>query len=133
VNDNVFDFPGGAAVYREYGVMLDSGATGIIAVTLGDIDLDSPTAFLARRCSAPAFGLISLADVPGAPQCPFVWIQDETQLGVTIAEQDGDLSDELRGIIAHYICVFLAEIGPLAREIDGGAFERSTANDNTIH
>jgi hypothetical protein len=80
-----------------------------------------------------AFGLVSLADVPGAPRCPFVWIRGETQFGVTVAEEDGDLSDEFRGLIARYICMFLAEIAPLAREIDGFSFNQSTANDNIVH
>ena len=130
---NNSDFPGGATVYRKYEVLLNSGATGSIAFTLGDMDRESPGTLLARRAGALAFGLISLADVPGAPRYPFVWTHDAMQFGVTVAEDDADLSDELRGIIVRYICMFLDEIAPLVPEIDGFTFVHQTVSGNTVH
>ena len=130
---NDFDFPGGATVYREYEVLLNSGATGSITFTLGDMDRESPGALLARRAGALAFGLISLANVPGAPKYPFVWTHDAMQFGVTVEEDDADLSSELRNIIVRYICMFLDEFAPLVPEIDGFTFVHQPVNENTVH
>jgi hypothetical protein len=131
VNDN--DFPGGALAYREYEVLLRGRATGSIAFTLGDMSLNTAPANFARMAGALAFGLISLADVPHAPVHPFIWTHDETRLEITVAAEEGDLSDELRGMIARYIVVFFAEIAPIAPELAGFRFKQSTANDNTVH
>jgi hypothetical protein len=111
------DLPDGALAYREYEVTTPSGESGSLALTLGDADADFMPARFAKHAGARAFGLVSILGFSDAPRYPVIWLQMESQIGVTVADGDDDLSPELRQIIARYLAVFFNDIAPVAPEL----------------
>src|SRR4051812_29669794 len=93
------DLPDGAVAYREYEVPLASGRNASSAFTLGKLNVDSVPANLAKQQNAKAYGLVSILDYPDAPQYPVVWLQTDTMLGIVVADDDKELSEELRQIV----------------------------------
>src|SRR4051794_6196013 len=102
------DFPGVPLAYREYPLPLPDGSRAVIALTLGDREVETLEAKFARENGAVAFGLVSMTDVPGAPQHPFIWMQDWKHLSLAV-EGDYEISGELETIIFLYIAVFFEE------------------------
>jgi hypothetical protein len=133
VNDDN-DFPDGAIAYREYEVPMPDGTTASLAFTLGDITIDSVPANFAREHGALAYGLVSVIDVPEAPQFPLVWTQNQTQLALAVADEDNDLSDSLKQVIARYIAIFFADIAPIAPQLAALQLKMPPpANDHTLN
>ena len=115
MNDD--DLPDGVLAYREYEIAAPDGRTGSIGFTLGRADADSPAADFARQAQARAHGLVSILDYPGAPRHPAIWLQTEAQLGISVADEDEELSDDLRQIVARYLAVFFNDIAAIAPEL----------------
>jgi hypothetical protein len=111
------DLPEGAVTYREYELVADNGDVGSIAFTLGDFDADTMACRAAREAGARAYGLVSILGLGRAPRWPVIWMQTDTQLGITVAEEDRDLTEALRLIVARCIGVFFQDIAPLAPEL----------------
>jgi len=110
------DLPRGTVAYREYEATIH-GATGSLAFTLGDPDADTMPARFAKYAGAHAFGLISLLGFPNAPRRAVIWLQTAEQLGVTVSDEDEQLSDDLKQLIARQIAVFFQDIAPIAPEL----------------
>src|SRR5689334_9480864 len=89
------ELPDGALAYREYEVTSEHG-TGSIAFTLGENDVDTMPARFAKHAGAKAYGLVSILGFPEAPIHPVIWVQTDTHLGVTVADEDRDLSEVLK-------------------------------------
>jgi len=125
-------FPGVALAYREYPVTLRNGSRGIIAFTLGDGHVETVAAQVARDRGAAAYGLVSMRDVPDAPQHPFVWMHDWKDLSLAV-EGDCEISNELETIIFLYIAMFFEEMAPLAPHLSVGLLSGPASNDNLLH
>jgi hypothetical protein len=102
--------PDGAIAYREYEVPMPDGSTASFAFTLGDMTADSVPAEFARRHGVVAYGLVSVVDVPDAPQFPLVWTQDRSQVALAVAEEDEDISEDLKERIARCMALFFTDI-----------------------
>jgi hypothetical protein len=107
----------GIIAVREYEVMLPDGTIASISFTLGDLQQDSIPAEFARSNGALAYGLVSVEGVEGAPDFPMLWTRAENGLNITASDDDGELSDELRKIIARAIAVFFRDLGQIAPEL----------------
>jgi len=111
------DLPDGVLAYREYEIAAPDGGTASIAFTLGRADADTGTADFARQAEARAHGLVSVLHYPGAPRHPAIWLQTEAGLGISVADEDGDLSDDLRQIVARCLAMFFNDIAAIAPEL----------------
>jgi hypothetical protein len=127
------DLPDDAVAYREYEISLPDGGRASVAFTLGAPDLDTVPATMARVHGALAYGLISIADYPGAPEYPMVWLQTKTELGITVADDDEDLADPLKRMIARYLAVFFADIAPIAPELAALKLKSDIKGDRTLN
>ena len=107
------DLPDGVLAYREYEIAAPGGGTASIAFTLGRADADTAAADFARNAEARAHGLVSVLYYPGAPQHPAIWLQTEAGLGISVADEDGDLSDDLRQVVARCLAMFFNDIAAI--------------------
>lgn len=101
----------GILEYREYQVSAN-GETGSIAIALGDPGADTLPAKIARMAGAHAHGMVSILGLTGAPRFPAVWVQTVSQFGLTVADSDQNLTDELRPVVARCLAVFIADVAP---------------------
>jgi hypothetical protein len=97
--------------YREYRISLN-GLSGSVGISLGRPDADTMPCRFARHVRASAYGLVSIVGLDAAPQKPIVWILAGTKIGLTVQGRDGELSVDLRRLIARYLGVFFADIEP---------------------
>jgi hypothetical protein len=102
--------------YREYEMTSEHG-NGSIAFTLGDLNADTMPARFAKHVGAEAFGLVSILGFPEAPVRPVIWVLVNQKLGITVADEDRDLTDALKLIVARYIAVFFNDIADIAPEL----------------
>jgi hypothetical protein len=94
--------PNGAVVMREYRAQLADGTIADIAFTLGDLNGETISARFARAQNAVAYGLVSILGVEGALQHPAVWLQLADQIAITVADDDANLTPELKAVVARY-------------------------------
>jgi hypothetical protein len=126
--------PEGSIAYREYEVTMPDFSKANLGFTLGDKNADRLEARFAAKTGALAFGLVSVVGVPDAPQYPVVWTHNHTQLGITVAEEDKEMSKELKVVVARYIAVFFADIADVAPELAALELQTSSAaNDRTLN
>jgi hypothetical protein len=62
-------------------------------------------------------GLVSIRGLPDAPRYPVIWVNTDAKVGVTVADEDDDLSPELKQIISRYLAVFFNDIASIAPEL----------------
>jgi hypothetical protein len=129
------DFPGHAHAYREYALMLPDGSKMTIAVTLGDLEADTIPARFARAHDGVAHGLVSVLDMPGAPELPIVWVVNASELILASAPGDREMSADLDALIGEHLGLFFVQTAPYAPELAGIELEPlAVANDNhTVH
>jgi hypothetical protein len=71
----------------------------------------------ARQAGAGHHGLVAILGLQGAPLYPVIWVMTDRQLGVAVSDEDEDLSEVLKVIVAHYLAVFFADIVAVAPEL----------------
>jgi NADPH-dependent curcumin reductase CurA len=120
--------PHGSLVHREYRVTVRDHA-GAVAFTLGDIGANTAGARLAQFAEARLYGLIAILGVPGAPRYPVIWVFRSGQIGLAIAEEDRELSEDLKQIIADKIDVFFADIGSMVPDFNRFEVSSSSTQD----
>jgi hypothetical protein len=128
-----YGLPDGAVAYREYEVPLAEGGNASMGFTLARRDADSIASDLARALHARAYGFVSILDYPAAPRHPVVWLQLPTQLALTVADGDEDLSEDLKQIIARYLIQFIRDIAPIAPELAALHFENPGSSDRSLN
>ena len=131
MNDN--GLPAGAVAYREYEVPLAEGGNASMAFMLAHKDADSIASDLARAVHARAYGFVLIRDYPAAPRYPVVWLQLPTQLTLTVADGDDDLSEDLKQIIARHLMQFIRDIAPIAPELAALHFENESSSDRPLN
>src|SRR4051794_18004263 len=109
---NVTKFPDGTIPYREYEVELSDGSTASLAFTLCEFDADTVAARLAHEQNAAAYGMVSVLDMPGAPEHPIVWMVDATQFMLATERGDAPISQELETVIELYVRLFFIQLAP---------------------
>jgi hypothetical protein len=108
-----FAFPDSLKAYREYVVVLPAGERVTLAFTLGDLNTTAVGAAYARQQHALAYGLILISGLPGAPDHPLIWIQDEREVAIAGVEGDQGISAALRIVISRLIASFFVELASL--------------------
>jgi len=124
--------PVGAVAYREYEVPLADGGNASMAFMLAHQDADSIASDLARAVHARAYGFVFIRDYPGGPRYPVVWLQMPTQLALTVANGDEDLSEDLKQIIVRHLIQFFRDIAPIAPELAALHFENEGSSDRSL-
>jgi hypothetical protein len=104
-------------VHREYDITVREHA-GSVAFTLGDLHANTAGARLARSAEARYYGLVAIFGVPDAPRFPLVWLATSDQIALAQAQQDQDLSEDIKGTIADKIDMFFADIALVVSELD---------------
>jgi hypothetical protein len=99
---------------REYRTLLADGTVADIALTLSDLNDETISDRFARAQNAVAYGVVSILGVEGAPQYPAIWLQLADQIAITVADEDPDLTPELKEVVARYLAVFFADIAEVA-------------------
>jgi len=123
----------GTVAYREYHVPLADGGIAMMAFTLAHRGADSIAGDLASTLGARAYGFISILDYPTAPRHPVVWLQLPTQLALTVADDDEDLSEDLKQIISRYLIQFISDIAPTAPELASLHFNNDGNADRSLN
>src|SRR4051812_9391921 len=126
------DLPEGALAYREYEVNSD-GHSGSMAFTLGQPDADTMASRFAKHVGAYPYGLISILGLPGAPRFPVIWVQTAEQLGVTVADEDLELTDRLKQLIARHITVFFNDVATIAPELAAIRLKAEGRGDRSLN
>lgn len=105
--------PSGTLVYKEYELVAPDGSVGIISFTLADMEVLTGVALRARQCGARAYGFISLSNIPGGCDQPFVWMRVQAGISVTPIGRRHEFSPELQGLLAHCARAFFTDIEAL--------------------
>jgi hypothetical protein len=126
------DLPEGTVAYREYAATIH-GASGSLAFTLGDPTVDTMPARFAKHAGARAYGLISILGFPQAPQFPVIWVQTDEMLGITVADRDGQLTDDLKQLIVRQFVVFFNGIAPIAPELSAVRLKADGRGDRSLN
>jgi hypothetical protein len=128
------NLPLGAVAYQKYQVTMPDRSVARIAITLGDMEADTNPAALAREEEATCHGLIVIRGLSDAPLFPMVWMRREgeaqVRLGMSVADENCVLSEDLKPVIAYLLAKFLADVGD---DAEISLHMRKTANDNTLH
>lgn len=102
----------GILEYREYQVSAN-GETGNVAIALGDPGADTLAARIAKGAGAQVYGLVSILGLSGAPRFPAVWVQSVSQFGLTVADADQALTDELWPVVVRCLSAFIVDVAPM--------------------
>ena len=121
----------GTLAYREYELFVPNAPDATVAITLGDLEQDTPAARFARKTGATHYGLVSVLNVPHAPQYPFVWSLHDTILALTSSHISAPVDKTLRQTIGRLLGVFFHEIRGIAPELSD--MKLTVANDACPH
>jgi len=121
----------GARAYREYELFVPNAPDATVAITLGDLEQDTPAARFARKSGATHYGLVAILNVPHAPDYPFVWSLRETILALTSSHIGTPVDGTLRQTIGRLLGVFFHEIRAIAPELS--EMKLTVANDASPH
>jgi hypothetical protein len=128
------DLPDGAVAYRAYKLALPDGESVDIAITLGQMDVESVPANFARKHDALAYGLVSLLDMPCAPSYPLMWMYAGSRLSIVTTEDDVEPDATLLALISRCLGLFIAGLAPISPQVAALQFHvAKAANDNTLH
>jgi hypothetical protein len=105
----------GAAAYREFELVVDHGSMSF-ACTLGQNDIDSLAARVARNLGAVSYGLVSASEGAGEEPYQMAWFYNGVDLVIVPADPDRVPSTELTAVVADLLPVFFSTIAGVSRE-----------------
>jgi hypothetical protein len=104
-------------MYAEYRVPLPEGGMSTFAFTLEPAEVDGLTKKLDGSARIDAHGVVTLLGYPTGPSHPVMWSKVGDRIALSGSDQDAPLADDLRGTIAHYLALFLADLAPVVSEL----------------
>ncbi len=107
----------GRLATREYDVTLPDGTRGKLAFALCDPARDNALAQHARQRKAVAFGLLSFAELPGAPRNALLWVRTKDGMEMTTADGDDQPGGDLQRLVARHFIAFFDEVKDLVPEL----------------
>jgi hypothetical protein len=105
VNDDI-----GRVATREYDLTLPNGSKGRLAFALCDLAQENALARHARTRDAVGFGLVGFEGFAQGPRHPVLWVQTNTGLEMTLADNDEQPGAELQRLVGRYFILFFEDI-----------------------
>jgi hypothetical protein len=102
---------------REYDVTLPDGSRGKLALALCDLAQENALARHARKREAVGFGLVSFEGFAEAPRHPALWVQTNTGMEMTLADNDQQPGAQLQRLVGRYFILFFEDIKDVAPEL----------------
>ena len=112
MNDDI-----GRLATREYDVTLPDGSKGKLAFALCDLAQENALARHARTRDAVGFGLVGFEGFGQGPRHPVLWVQTNTGMEMTLADNDEQPGAQLQRLVGRYFILFFEDIKAVAPEL----------------